>query len=319
MWNEKEKQKDKNGYRMTNKIFDINNINKKDILIKYDEDNNKYCFILIDVKTCNGISRKCNSIVQLSFMFLGTNYIYDSYTKPQDSIPWIVNNKYFKSDITKNIVKFSPNLKDVLLSFLNIISSFDDTEPIFVAHNSSFDKDILKLCFNFYDIKFEYSKWCNTMNKNFFNMRNSNGKIIRSLKHISQTLLNEEENDFNNNLHILYKCLLKLYNCDGQISSIIFKNININEKNKMEKINKSDIEKINISILLDKYYYIISKEKEILKQKNIIENMFKKILKSKDYIISDNKKIMFKEITFKDFIEENIIKKQYKNLCITDV
>jgi DNA polymerase III epsilon subunit-like protein len=328
MWNEKDKKKNpknKNGDWMINNIniFDINNINKTDILIKQDENNNKYCFIIIDMETCNGISRKNNSIIQLSFMFLGTNYIYDTYTRPDDSIPWMIENKYFSSNITKNTIKDSPFLEYILLSFLKIISIFNDIEPIFIAHNASFNKEILEMCFNFYNIKFRYNKWCNTMNKNFFNIRNNNGKLIKSLKNISQTLLNEKGNNniilhnSKNDLYILYRCLLKIYICDDNLSSIIFKTININEKDKNN--NNSNEDKINISNLLDKYYDIINKEEEILKDKNIIENEFKKFLKNDDYIIINNKKIIFKEITIKDFFEENIKKEKYKKLHIINI
>lgn len=328
MWNEKDKKnnpKNKNGNWMINdiNIFDINNINKTDVLIKQDENNNKYCFIIIDMETCNGISRKNNSIIQLSFMFLGTNYIYDTYTRPDDSIPWMIANKYFSSNITKNTIKDSPFLENILLSFLKIISIFNDIEPIFIAHNASFNKEILEMCFNFYNIKFGYNKWCNTMNKNFFNIRNNNGKLIKSLKNISQTLLNEKGNNniilhnSKNDLYILYRCLLKIYICDNNLSSIIFKTININEKDKNN--NNSNEDKINISNLLDKYYDIINKEKEILKDKNIIENEFKKFLKNDDYIIVNNKKIIFKEITIKDFFEVNIKKEKYKKLHIINI
>jgi DNA polymerase III epsilon subunit-like protein len=253
-------------------------------------------------------------------MFLGTNYIYDTYSKPDDSIPWMTENKHFISNITKNTVKKSPNLENVLLSFLEIISDFNNINPIFIAHNSSFNKDILNLCFDFYNIKCKYNKWCNTMNKDFFNVRGDNGKFIRSLKKISKNLLNENEykNDILNNskydIFILYKCLLKIHKCDDKISSIIFKSININEKNE----DHNEDEKINFSNILSEYYNIINKEKEILNNKMIIEDEIKKLLKNKDYVIIDNKKITYKEITLKNFLEENI-KNNYKKIYITDI
>ena len=299
-------------------VFNINNIIKEDVLIKQDKNNKKYYFIIINLETCNGISRKNNSIVQLSFMILGTNYIYDTYSKPDESIPWMVGNKYFISNITKNTVKYSPNLKDVLLSFLKIISIFNNIEPIFIAHNSSFNKDILKLCFDFYNINFEYDKWCNTMNKDFFNIRDNNGKFIKSLKKIEKILLNENEqinlNNSKNNLYILYKCLLKIHKCDDKISFIIFKSMNIDEKID----NNNEDSKIILSNLLNEYNEIINKEKEILNHKMIIENQIKKFLKSDDYLIINNKKISYKEITLKTFFEENI-NKDYKKIYITDL
>lgn len=177
---------------------------------------------IINTETCNGFNRENNSIVQLSFMFLGTNYIYDSYAKPDESIPWLFNNKYYTPDITKNTVKESPDLKIVLLSFLNIISNID-IEPIFIAHNSSFDKNILELCFKFYNIKYGYNKWCNTMLKEFFDIRNENGKLIKSLKGISLKILNQEYkkiilHNSKNDVFILHKCLLKIHNSDDKIS-----------------------------------------------------------------------------------------------------
>lgn len=315
MWNEKKNQI---GDWMMDNIFDINEINKSDVLIKYDENDNKYCFILVKIDTCNGISRKNNAIVQLSFMFLGTKYIYNTYTNPDESIPWSIGNKYFKSNISKDTVKFSPNLKYVLLSFLNIISEFNDTEPIFVAHNVSFCKSIFQLCFNFYNIKCKYNKWCNTMNKEFFNIRDNNGKFIKSLKKIEKMLLNgNEKNNLNNsknNLYILYKCLLKIHKCDNRISFIIFKSMNIDEKND----NGNGDSKIILSNLLNEYNEIINKEKDILNHKMIIENEIKKFLKSDEYLIINNKKIFYKEITLKTFFEENI-NKDYKKIYITDL
>lgn len=297
-------------------VFNLNNITKENVLIKKDKNNKKYCFIIIDLETCNGISRKNNSIIQLSFMFLGTNYIYDTYSKPDDSIPWMTENKYFMSNITKNTVKNSPTLKNVLLSFLKIISNFNNINPIFIAHNSSFSKDILELCFDFYNIKCEYNKWCNTMNKDFFNVRDDNGNFIKSLKKISKILLNENEykNNSKQDISILYKCLLKIHKCDDKISSIILKSINVNEKNK----DDSEDKKIKLSNLLNEYYNIINKEKEILNHKMIIEDKIKKFLKNNDYVIVDNKKITYKEITLKNFFEENI-KKKYKKIYITDI
>lgn len=349
MKNEKSKQNsnyNEIGDWIIDNIFNINNINKEDILIKYDKYNKKYCFIILDIETCNGILRENNSIIQLSFMFLGTNYIYDTYAKPDNSIPWMVNNKYYKSDITKDTVKNSPELKYVLLSFLNIILNLDDIEPIFIAHNSSFDKSILELCLKFYDIKYKYNKWCNTMRKDFFDIKDENGKFIKSLKNISLKLLNEKKyenivlHNSKNDVYILYECLLKMHKSDDKISSIIFKividisNKSVNRKsendNKVFIKNFKDIlknvdefcyyknRKNNISDIINEYYNVINEEKKILKRKNVIENQIENILKNKNYIIVNNKKIMFKEITFKDFIEENIMKKQYKKLYITD-
>ena len=50
----------------------------------------------------------------------------------------------------------------------------------------------------------------------------------------------------------------------------------------------------------------------------IIEDKIKKFLKNDDYAIVDNKKITYKEITLKNFFEENI-KKKYKKIYITDI
>lgn len=306
MWNEKSNKNNQIGNWMINNIFDINKINKNDILIKFDKYNNKYYFIILDIETCNGFFRENNSIVQLSFIILGTNYIYDTYTKPDKSIPWMGNNKYYEPTVTKNTVKYSPSLKDVLLSFLNVILNID-AEPIFIAHNSSFDKSILELCFNFYNIKFKYNKWCNTMKKEIFNIRDENGKLIKSLKNISQKLLIEEKNknivlhNSKNDVYILYKCLLKIHECDDRISSIILKNI-INDKFSDKKYKDDINNKIFIKEFKDILknaddfciYNTIRKEnKEIKSCINKINENFKKLSKNLDLyknMLLENKK-----------------------------
>lgn len=90
--------------------------------------------------------------------------------------------------------------------------------------------------------------------------------------------------------------------------------MNINEKNN----NDDGDSKIILSNLLNEYNEIINKEKDILNHKMIIENEIKKFLKSDEYLIINNKKISYKEITLKTFFEENI-NKDYKKIYITDL
>lgn len=157
---------------MTQDIFDLNKINKDDIYIK-----NNHCFILIDTETCNGFDRKNNAIIQIAFKFIGTNYIFNSYCNPDDSIYWKNDYKNFIPKINKENVNNSPNLKEVLLSFKNTINCINDIIPVLIAHNSSFDKNMLELCFNYYNIELGVVKWCNTMNTSFFNIKDENKKI----------------------------------------------------------------------------------------------------------------------------------------------
>lgn len=135
------------------------------------------------------------------------------------------------------------------------------------------------------------------------------------LKEYKNIILHNSKDD----LYILYKCLLKIHQTDDKISNIIFKTINIKIKNIIFNNYEYEDNKIDICKLLDEYYYVINKEKELLSYRNIIENKFRNILKNKDYIIINNKKIMFKEMTFKDFVEENTKEKKYKKLYITNI
>ena len=77
----------------------------------------------------------------------------------------------FVPKIKKGDVINSPTLKEVLVSFKNIIYCMTDVVPIFVAHNSAFDKNMLNMSFNYYNMDLGSVKWCNTMNKLFFDKR----------------------------------------------------------------------------------------------------------------------------------------------------
>lgn len=206
-------------------IFNINKINKNDILIK-----NKHCFILIDTETCNGIDKENNAIVQLAFNFLGTDYIFNSYCKPNENIPWRIKYERYIPTITKEKVHNSPLLKNVLISFNNIIHCLNNVNPILIAHNSCFDKDILELCFNNYSINLYDVTWCNTMNKLFFNIKDENNKYIKSLEKIYKNLFHGSNTEFHNaknDVEILYNCLLKVHKNDDTIISIVLSSFKI--------------------------------------------------------------------------------------------
>lgn len=225
-------------------IFDINNVDKKDISIK-----NKSCFIIIDTETCNGIDKKNNAIVQLAFKFIGTDFIFNSYCKPNENIPWRTKYERYIPTITKEKVNDSPFLKNVLISFNNIINCLDDINPIFIAHNSDFDKDILELCFNNYNIKLHKLGWSNTMDKSFFDLKDKNNKSIKSLEKISKYLfkdLNIEFHNAKNDVENLYNCLLKVHKDDEKIISIVLNNFKITNS-----INLKNIVNVNF------YFYAV--------------------------------------------------------------
>ena len=301
-------------------IFDISKINKKDIYIKEN-----HCFILFDVETCNGFDRKNNAIIQISFMLLGTNYIYNTFCKPDSSTPWMINNKYFTSKIKKEDVINSPKLENVLQSLKYVIYCINNTIPIFIAHNSSFDKNMLNLCLKSYNIDLGYIKWCNTMNKLFFNIKDKNNKNIRSLEKIAKYLFNDlyiNFHDAKNDVEILYKCLLKIHNDNDKISSIVLSIIKRNVCNKNIFIPKCEtistlknfdencilniencilnIENIDEANLIKIYKDILEKEKEISKYKNMIRNRLIDILNNNDnYLCIDGEETFLNEYTFK--------------------
>lgn len=203
-------------------IFDINKIDNENIYIKEN-----YCFILIDTETCNGFDRENNAVIQI----LGTNYVYNSYCKPDSNICWKRDYKIFTPKIKKEDVNNSPFLNDVLISFNNIIHSFNNVIPILIAHNSSFDKYMLNMCFKYYNINFNSVKWCNTLNKLFFDIKDENNKNIRSLENITKHLFQDvyiKFHDAKNDVENLNNCLLKIHKNNEKICSIVLKSINHN-------------------------------------------------------------------------------------------
>lgn len=300
----------KNKEDKENSIFNISKISGKNIITRYDKQK-VYFFILINIKTCNGFTRKNNGIVQISFIILGTNYTYYSYVRPPDDIPWIENNNFYDTNETKKNVEYAPLLQDVIKEFYNIIT-MDNMIPIIIAHNASFDKDVLEYWFSKYNLQYNNIYWCNTMNSSFFNIKDKNGKNIKSLKNIAKTFYDESDYDyinFNNSkkyVEILNYCLLKLYD-NNEIINIAFSNKYNTENNlkiKKEKINNKcfilefnsilnnikefqQIKSINkktdeVSKLLNKYKNIVKNEKKILRDKENIKKEIKNILKNKN-------------------------------------
>lgn len=301
-------------------IFDINKINRENIYIK-----DKYCFILIDTETCNGFDRKNNAVIQLAFMFLGTNYIYNSYCKPGNDICWKEDYKKFIPKIKKEDVNNSPSLNNVLISFNNIIHILDDITPILVAHNSSFDKYMLNMCFEYYDIKLNSVKWCNTLNKLFFDMKDENNKNIRSLEKITKYLFQDlyiNFHDAKNDVENLNNCLLKVHQDNEKISSIVLKSIKNNDYNEdiflleYESIIKnfneiciSDTKKDNINELnyIKIYKDVLKKEKEISKYKDIIKNKIIEFLnKNNNYLCINDEEVFLNEYNMKQLDSKKI-------------
>lgn len=320
---------------MQNNIFNVNNIDKTNIFVK-----NNYCFILIDTETCNGFDRKDNAIIQLAFKFLGTNYIFNSYCKPDESISWMINNKNFISKIKKEDVINSPELKDVLLSFKDVIYCIKDITPIFVAHNSSFDRDMLNLCLKYYNMDLGYVKWCNTMNKLFFNIKDENNKNIRSLENITKYLFKDlyiNFHDAKNDVENLNNCLLKIHKNNDKIISIImniveaknkeedsflleYKNI-LDNFNEFCNLNVTHIN-VNNSDYINLYKDILEKEKEITKYKNTIKSKIIKLLEhNNNYLDTDNKEIFLNEYNMKQ-LDSKMIKDSYPDVyykCVKNI
>lgn len=301
-------------------IFDINKIDKKNIYVR-----EKYCFILIDTETCNGFDRKNNAIIQLAFMFLGTDYIYNSYCKPENFICWKEDYKKFTPKIKKEDINNSPSLKDVLISFKNIIHCLDNIIPILIAHNSSFDKYMLNMCFEYYNINLDPVKWCNTMNNLFFNIRDENNKSIKSLEKITKYLFQDLYIDFHdakNDVENLNNCLLKIHKNNEEISSIVLKSIkNNNYKediflSEYESILKNfndicilDTKNINVNELncIKIYKDILEKEKEISKYKNIIKNKVIELLNNNNnYLCINDEEISLNEYNMKQLDSKKI-------------
>lgn len=295
-------------------IFNVSKINKKNIITKYDNKNN-YMFILINIKTCNGLTRINNGIVQISFMILGTKYIFYSYVRPPDDVPWRENDDFYFTNITKNTVKESPLLENVIKEFYDIIT-MDNMTPILIGHNISFDKSILEYWFSTYKIKHNNIFWCNTMNSLFFNIKDENGKNIKSLKNIAKTFLIEfNYPEFDNSkrcIEVLHKCLLKNHENNNVIANNVFYN-KYNTENKLrikkEKIDNKyfisdfnnilknikefqnfkviNIKKNEIDELVSKYIKIKKYEEKIIRDKESIKKRIKDILKNKN--ITDEK------------------------------
>lgn len=317
-------------------IFNTNKIDKKDIYIKEN-----YCFILIDTETCNGFDRRNNAIVQLAFMFLGTNHIYNTYCKPDDTIPWKERYEKFSPKIKKEDVNNSPSLKDVLISFKNIIYYIDNVTPILIAHNSQFDKNMLNICLDYYNIKIEQIKWCNSMNNLIFNIKDENNKSIKSLEKITKYLFKDSCLDFHNaknDVENLYNCLLKVHDNNEKITSKILKIIKKNNKdeedlflleykNILENFNEFcnfDVKNIDINELeyINLYENVLQKEKEISKFKNMIKDKIIKLLKdNNNYLYSNNKEVLLNEYNMRQ-IDSKKIKDKYPDIyneCIKEI
>lgn len=316
-------------------IFNINKIDKKDVYIKEN-----HCFILIDTETCNGFNRENNAIVQLAFMFLGTDYIFNSYCKPDDTVTWKENYKKFIPKIKKEDVEYSPSLKDVLISFKNIIYCIDNITPILIAHNSPFDKNMLNICLDCYDIKLEKVMWCNTMNNLIFNIKDEKNKSIKSLEKITKYLFKDLHLDFHNaknDVENLNNCLLKIHKNNENITSTILKLINNNKneedlflleyKNILENFNEfcnlyiKNID-VNKSEYINIYIDVLEKEKEISKYKNIIKDKIINLLKgNNNHIYINNKEILLNEYNMKQ-LDSKKIKDSYPDIyneCVKEI
>lgn len=324
---------------MDDEIFDIKKINKKDIFIK-----NNYCFIILDTETCNGLSKVNNSIIQIAFTFLGTDYIFNSYCKPNESIPWKTDDEKFISKIKKEDLIFSPDLKKVLLSFKNIIHSINNTIPVLIAHNSYFDEKMINMCFKYYNIDIGKIEWCNTMNNTFFNIKDKNNKSIKSLENISKYLFKDIKINFHNaknDVKALNDCLFKVHKNTENIASIVFEFINQKKykndifmseyKDILNNYEEFSINKLDDSKIIKIYKKILEKEKEIVKCKNDIKNkIIKTLIDNNNYLCIDNNEIYLNEYTMKqldtskiknnypEIYEESIKHVNYKKIIIKD-
>lgn len=316
-------------------IFNINKIDQKDVYIK-----EKYCFILIDTETCNGFDRENNAIVQLAFMFLGSNYIYNSYCKPDDTIHWKEHYKKFIPKIKKEDVINSPSLKDVLISFKNIIYCIENITPILIAHNSQFDKNMLNICLDYYDINLEQIEWCNTMNNLIFNIKDENNKSIKSLEKITKYLFKDSHLDFHNaknDVENLNNCLLKIHKNNEKIAFTILKLVKNNKheedlflleyKNILENFNEFcnlDLKNIDVdkSKYINLYKDVLEKEKEISKYKNIIKDKIINLLKSNNnHLYINNKEVLLNEYNMKQ-LDSKKIKDNFPDIyneCIKEI
>jgi hypothetical protein len=274
-------------------IFNIDNINKDKIIKK-----EKYIFILLDIETCNGSRSYDNAIINIAFMFIGTDYIFSSYCKPDNNITWryLDEKQKQKHDqlILKEDVENSPILEKVLLEFNKIIHYDDNFIPIILSHNSGYESSILNYCYEYYDIKLDKVKWCNTANKEILKMAKLE-KLVEDLK-ITKTLkFHYAEND----VYFLNKCILKKYNTYNE--NLINKFIEISyEYDKHKKYN----------ILIKKYEnYLNTKNKN----KNInIEStdFFKFLIEGKeklDYKKEYYSKRYYRIIEFLNIDDDNFI------------
>lgn len=158
------------------------------------------------------------------------------------------------------------------------------------------------------------------MNSSFFNMKDKNGKNVKSLKKIAKCVFSEMDYlhiDFNDSkkcVESLNCCLLKFHENNDVIADIAFSNkhnINNDLKIKKEKMdNKWLISEFNdvlknikefqqckivnknknsneINKLINKYKKIRKDEKKILKDKENVKKEIKNILKNKN--ITDDK------------------------------
>lgn len=96
-------------------------------------------------------------------MFLGTEYIYDNYCNPDFEM--FLNEKYEKSvpTIEKDNAVNSSFLKDIFISFKNIIFCKLNVMPILVTYNLGFNKCMIDRCFKQHFLVLDKIKWCGTM------------------------------------------------------------------------------------------------------------------------------------------------------------
>lgn len=186
-----------------NNIFNINCIYKDQILKEKN-----HIFIIIDIETCNGRKLHDNAVINIAFMFVGVDYIFKTYCKPDENITWRYldenQKQLYNQLILKEDIKNTPNLKDVLIQFNKIIHYENNLIPILLAHNSGTESSILNYCYRYYNIKLDEVLWCNTMNKKILEKDKleffvNNFEIEKTLK------FHYAEND----VYYLNKCLLK--------------------------------------------------------------------------------------------------------------
>lgn len=247
-------------------LFDIEKINVKDVLL-----NNNVFFVFVDIERTNGIFiDDYNAIFQLAFKIIGTNNIYQTYCKPDDTISW---KKHVM--VKKEIANNGPPLKYVIINFFDFIykiSEMFNCKPIFISHNKSYDKNILKHCLKYYNLNIDIPNWCDTKYQ-FFYLRDENNKLIYKLDDLIDKLKIKRDMERHiaaNDIEYLHKCLLKIYHNNEKLSNLIIKIVNKELKN---KIYKNMTKRYNI--IINKYEtYKINKCIKIFKNNDITKTTF---------------------------------------------